>query len=693
MMNIGSIGYSISGIAFLIFFTILLTDKHRGSAKLLLVVSALSSSIWAFSMSYQAMTGSDLITPQVLEFVKSICWIALLLRMLSVSNGSGVAITSFMVILGAIIGFVFFMMLPVFYQYQNTDITVFGDNFNYLLASHLVLAVIGLVLIEQLYRNTRPEQRWIIKFLCLGLGGMYIYDFYMYSDGLLYKRIDLTLWHARGFVDTLVVPLIGIAIVRDPLWSPEIFISRKVVFHTTGLLASAIYLMIMGLAGYYVRDYGGSWGLVAQAFLLFFTILSLFIFLFSKRIRSRWKVLLNKHLYPYKYDYRDEWLRFISTISSPGDDQEFYMKTMVSIAQIIDSPGAMLWLRNDAGDYICVETYLMPSINTTEYSDSLLIKFLAENEFVISVDEFMENPEVYNRLNYLELSPWIQEVSAWLIVPLIHVDDLIGFIVLNHSEIHNKHFNWEDSDLLNTVARQAASFIVQRDISEKLAEVKQFESYNKLATYMVHDIKNLISQLSLITSNAEKHKNNPLFIDDVIKTISNSVDKMSVMMGMLQDRSITKKFVTINIVELLQELVINREKAGVKPIPTLSYEANQCNVIGDRDQLFSIFGHLVQNAQDATDSAGKIDILVSTQESNIVIEIIDTGCGMSEYFIKNELFKPFKTTKGIGGMGIGVFESREIILSLDGEIEVFSKYGEGTNFTVRLPIKKNSVKV
>lgn len=686
-MNIGSIGYSISAIAFFIFFAVLLTDKHKGSAKILLFIAAFSSSVWAFSMSYQAMTGSDLITPQVLEFIKSISWIALLLRMLSVTYGAGITTTSFIVALGSIIVFVVFMMLPVLYQYLNNGITTFGDNFNYLLASHLLLTVIGIVLVEQLYRNTRPEQRWVIKFLCLGLGGMYVYDFYMYSDALLYKRIDLTLWHARGFVDALVVPLIGIAIIRDPLWSPEIFISRKVVFHTTSLLASAVYLMTMGLAGYYVRDYGGSWGLVAQAFLLFFTILSLLLFLFSERIRARWKVLLNKHLYPYKYDYRDEWLRFIRTISSSENDQGFYSKTITSIAQIIDSSGGMLWLRKEAEHYDCVESYQMPCLDIIESSESSLVKFLEKNKFVISVDEFDAAPEVYSRLGVLELPSWMYDVSAWLIVPLIHIDDLIGFIVLGHSRIHNKHFNWEDSDLLNTAARQAASFLVQREVSEQLAEAKQFESYNKLATYMVHDIKNLVTQLSLITSNAEKHKNNPLFMEDVIKTISNSVDKMNVMMGMLQGKVITKSSVVVNIVELLQELVLDREKSGEKPVPVFACENDQYNVTGNRDQLLSIFGHLVQNAQDATESDGSIDILVSIQEGWVVIEIKDTGCGMSEDFIKTELFKPFKTTKGASGMGIGVYEAREIILSLGGGIEVHSEYGKGSSFIVRIPIK------
>lgn len=685
-MNIGSIGYSICALTYLIFFSVLLTDKHQGATKKLLILASLASCLWATAMSYQAITGVDLITPQVLEFARDTAWIMLLLKMLSVAYGTGIAKTGLRIAFSAIVLFVVAMTIPVIYQYLTANDLTLGSSFDYLLDTHLLLSVIVIVLVEQLYRNTKKEQRWVIKFLCLGLGSMYVFDFYMYSDGLLYQRIDMTLWHTRGFVDALVVPLIGVAIIRDPLWSPEIFISRKVVFHTTSLLASGAYLMTMGVAGYYVRDYGGSWGLVAQAFFLFFTILTLFLFLFSKRIRARWKVLLNKHFYPYKYDYRDEWLRFIRTISSTDADSNVFIHTIRSLAQIIDSPGGVLFLRKDSGFYECVGSIEMQVIKDKEPSKSSLPIFLEENEFVISVDEFKENPEVYNRLGFLELPDWINEIEPWLIIPLVHIDKLIGYVVLDHSRVQKRHFNWEDSDLLKTAARQAASFIAQRKVSDELAEAKQFESYNKLSTYVVHDIKNLVSQLSLITTNAVKHKNNPLFMDDAINTISNSVEKMNKMIGVLQGKVDNKPSDKVNIIPLLEELVISREKSGEKPMPELGCDTEEFLVKADKDQLLSIFGHLVQNAQDATPDNGSIDIIQSSNVNNVIIEIRDTGTGMDEEFINTNLFKPFKTTKGSKGMGIGVYETREIISALGGEIEVSSQLGQGTSFKVTLPI-------
>jgi putative PEP-CTERM system histidine kinase len=419
-----------------------------------------------------------------------------------------------------------------------------------------------------------------------------------------------------------------------------------------------------------------------QAFFLFFTILVLVLFLASRRIRARIKVLVNKHFYPYKYDYREEWLRFIRTISF--GDEHLYRKSIKSIAQIIESPGGMLWLRQENGFFECVDAWEMPLVKVREPAMGSMVRFLEDNEFVISVDELNNEPEVYNRLGYLELPYWMNELSPWLIVPLIHIDRLIGFIVLDHSAAQKKHFNWEDSDLLKTAARQVASYLEQLKASVALAEARQFESFNKISTYIVHDIKNLVAQLSLIMSNAEKHKDNPLFMEDVIHTLGNTVQKMNKMLEVVSSKTGSAGSSRVDVIPLLQELVRMREKAGSKPVPVLSCESLAFDVRADKNQMLAIFGHLVQNAQDATPDEGEIDITQSTVDGQLVLEFRDSGDGMDEEFIKTQLFRPFKSTKG-KGMGIGVYETKEIINALGGSIDVESTPGEGSCFTIRLP--------
>jgi putative PEP-CTERM system histidine kinase len=681
-MAIDTISYTISAFVYLVFFAVLLTDKHRGRTKQLLLGAAFASTVWSASVAIQSVVGVDYPISHFFEILKNLAWLAFILSMLfsaythslaAVQGWRGLVNTFVIVVAVITIIFAGFLQLDVEADSKSA----------LLIATHLLIAVIGIVLVEQLYRNIASEQRWAIKYLCMGLIGSFIYSFYMYSDALLYQRIDPVLWQTRGFIEALLVPLIALSVSRDPLWSPEIFISRKVVFHTTTLLASAVYLLFMGIAGYYVKEFGGSWGPVVQAFFLFFTILALVLILASRRIRARLRVLVNKHFYPYKYDYREEWLRFIRTISF--GDEHLFRKAIKSIAQIIESPGGMLWLRQDNGFFECVDAWQMPLIKVREPGAGSMPRFLENHEFVISVDELNRQPEVYNRLGHLELPGWVNEISPWLIIPLIHINKLVGFIILDHSAARKRHFNWEDSDLLKTAARQVASYLEQDKASLALAEAKQFESFNKISTYIVHDIKNLVAQLSLIMSNAEKHKHNPLFMEDVVQTIGNTVSKMNKMLEVVSSKSASPTSSQVDVIPLLEELIRMKEKAEFKPVPVLACESESCFVKADKNQLLSIFGHLVQNAQEATANDGSITIIQSVDGDQLVVEFRDTGHGMDEDFIQNQLFKPFKSTKG-KGMGIGVYETKEIIHALGGSIDVDSTPGQGTVFTIKLPI-------
>jgi putative PEP-CTERM system histidine kinase len=679
-MNIGAISYTISGFTFFIFLVVLLTDKHKGTTKQALVIAASLSCLWSFLLAYNSLVVSSDTHIPLLEFLRNIGWLVLLVQMLAAAYSEKFKSNKIQLVKYGLSLFVFILLAPVVVDTLFTDIQLL-DKIQYHPALSLFFSIAGIVLVEHVYRSIRSEQKWAIKYMCLGLLGMFIYDFYMYSDALLYHRIDPVLWDARGFIYALTVPIMGISISRDPLWSPDIFISRRVVFHTTTLLTSGIYLMVMGIAGYYVRDYGGSWGLVAQAIFLFITILILALFVSSRRIRAKLYVLVNKHFYPYKYDYRDEWLRFIRTISQSSVESELYHNTIKSMAQIIESPGGMLWLREDTG-FVCVDTWQMEHVAHWEPVDSPLPAFMEENEFVINVDEFIKQPEVYSRLGYLALPEWIKKLEPWLIIPLIYNNLLIGFIVLDHAHARRNTFNWEDSDLLKTAARQVASYIEQMNASKALAEAKQFESFNKVSTYVIHDIKNLVAQLTLISSNAEKHRENPLFMDDVFKTINNSVTKMNKMISVVTDKSTKSMATNVDIISTLEELIHQRKIAGGKPVPEFSCESSAYVIKADRDQLMAILGHIVQNAQDATDDDGEISITQTETADGAVIKIEDTGCGMTKEFIQNNLFKPFKTTKGSEGMGIGVYEAREIIKSIGGRIEVTSEPQAGTCFTL-----------
>ena len=261
---------------------------------------------------------------------------------------------------------------------------------------------------------------------------------------------------------------------------------------------------------------------------------------------------------------------------------------------------------------------------------------------------------------------------------------MLGFIILAHSPAQH-HFNWEDSDLVKTAGRQVAVHLAQLEASQGLAEAKQFEARNRMSSYVMHDLKNLIAQLSLVVTNAGKHKNNPRFMEDAIATVDHSVQKMNRLLEHLRsDSTQTQETESIELCATLQEVV--QMMSSGKPVPTLDCQARDINILADRDRFGAIIGHLIRNAQDATADDGRVIVRLFRRNVRVTIEIQDSGCGMDSDFIKDRLFRPFDSTKGKAGMGIGVYETRDYIHKLGGDFEVISRVGEGTTFRIHLTI-------
>lgn len=685
-MNVGVISYLSAAGIFLVLLAVLLIGRTDGPIKRLLAVASAASALWAAGATYQAAYGTPLIVTQLLELLRDFAWLTFLLHMLHVKLGEKGAMSTWFTLArhGLYAVTAVTMLFALYHHFKLTGLS-FLSGFDFQLAGHLTLAIAGLVLLEHILRHTPVDLMRAIKYLCFGIGGMFVYDFYLYSDALLFQRIDPALWEARGFINATVVPVIGVALTRNPQWSPGVLVSRRIVFHTSALLGSGIYLLAMGFGGYYVRDYGGTWGIVAQTIFLFGAGLLLLILLFSGPLRARLRVFINKHFFHYKYDYREEWLRFIRTLSSNETDIPLPERVIRAIAQMIDSPGGVLWMRREDGQYEPVAKWnMVPPLSASEPADSSLIRFLEIQKWVINLAEYRRDPGLYQSLGDLTMPSWLRTLpAAWLIAPLLLQEKLHGFVVLARSSAVSRHFNWEDCDLLKTTGTQAASHLAQHAASQALAEARQFEACNRLSTYVVHDLKNLISQLSLVVSNAARHRHNPLFMENAIGTVENSVSKMNRLLARMREGVQADAKRMVNLARLLEEVV--RDAQAARPAPVLECGIKDMAVTADRDRLASVMGHMIRNAQDATSEDGRVTVRLQKVNGHAVVEVEDNGCGMDEAFIRARLFRPFQTTKGVSGMGIGVYEAREFVRSLGGDIQVESKPGQGTIFRIQLP--------
>lgn len=681
-MDVGLVSNSAATVAFLALALVLLAGwKGRPQGALLFVASVITG-VWAAAGAYDAWRPSQAgPVIHVLEVLRSGAWIAFLFVILPISGHPTQRRLAPLLLRGGVLVLVVVLI--------GFDMASLVDNTSRFAQSRadivylggLLLTVLGLALVENLFRNTRPDHRWAIKFLCFGVGALFAYDLYLYSNALLFHRLDPVLMDARGLANALVVPLIAVSAARNPEWSLDVFVSRKVVFHSAALIAGGIYLLMMAAAGYYLRTFGGEWGPIFQVTFLTGAAILLLVVLFSGRVQARLKVFVNKHFFSYKYDYREEWLRFIRTIASSQRGFNLRNRVIQSVADIIDSPGGALWLGPQEGRFVLSDSWNLAGPAEISADGCALVRFLEAEQSVLDLNDVVAHPRRYQSV---EFPDWLRKMSgAWLVFPLIHHQRLIGLMVLSHPRAP-KELNWEDHDLLNTVSRQVASYLAEQEAAEALAEARQFEAFNRRLAFVIHDIKNVASELSLVVSNAAKQMDNPAFQEDMLRTVEESVGRMNRLLFKLKsDRQAAPQDTSVELAPLLRDAV-NR-KSGAKPAVSLECQDRGLQVRADADRLRSVLGHLIQNAVEAVSDDGHVQVRLHADQGSAVIEVEDDGPGMDAEFIRNELFRPFRTTKN-ASFGIGLYESREYARQLGGGLEVQSRPGHGTIVRLSLPI-------
>lgn len=692
-LELGVVTYGLSALAYLLLSVMLLTSWRGRLQGALLLVACVLAAVWSLVLAFHASLHypqSDLVF--VAELLRDMAWIVFLVRLLSPKANdtfewkisSGIRLPFY-----TVLGLTTLLIVVHLMAWTHGGSLEGLLNFDPRFIGHVLVIIIALALVEQIFRNTRPEQRWAIKFLCLGIGGMFVYDFFLYSEALLLRHLDMRLWEARGLIQIVVVPLIAVAAARNPQWSLDVFVSRRVVFHTAALMATGGYLIAMAAGGYLIRFYGGTWGGIGQVIFLFGAGVVLVMLLFSGHIRARFKVFLSKHFFSYKYDYRDEWLKLTSELAAeePGSGG-LRQRTVQVLAEMVDSPEGCLWLKNEQGRYEQTGLWNLPEQHLVVFADDPIVRFMRERDWLINLAEYETNPELYGELR---LPDWLAALPrAWLIVPLLQQqNELLGFVLLTRSRAA-RPINWEDRDLLKTAARQAASYLALAEASSALASARQFEAFNRLSAYLVHDLKNVVGQLSLVTTNARKFSHNPEFVADAMATVENAVTKMQKMLAQLrQGRSTGPSATAVKLWPVVEEAVNHRRVS--RPVPHLEGQKGEYSVVADRDRLAAVIEHVIQNAQEATPATGWVRVGVEPQVNEILLEIEDNGCGMDTEFVRERLFRPFDTTKGNAGMGIGAYECREFIQSLGGRVEVKSQPGTGTLFKIWVPVSLSDI--
>ncbi|HEX9806248.1 MAG TPA: XrtA/PEP-CTERM system histidine kinase PrsK, partial [Alteraurantiacibacter sp.] len=547
---------------------------------------------------------------------------------------------------------------------------------------HLLFSVGALVLVHNLYVGAAPAARRALRWPAAAMAAMWLFDLNFYTLAHLSGAIPALLAETRGVLLLAMVALLAIGSVRTSM-AAQFRPSRSVTFQSASLLLIGGYLAGMVLVAQGLSSMGGEvWRLIQIAFVVFASTVAIFL-LPSKKLRAWVRVTLAKHLFQHRYDYREEWLRLTGTIGKGGENAlPLHERVVQSMADITDSPGGLLLAPAEDERLVLDARWQWPGISVpaAPFPKDLAFK-LQEADYVVDLDLTRAGRD--EAVSAASLPEWLRvSQDSWALVPLIHFGRLVGIVVLARPELPHR-LDWEDFDLLRVVGRQLASYLAEQAGQEKLGEAHRFDEFNRRIAFVMHDIKNLASQLSLLARNAEKHADNPEFRRDMLVTLTNSADKLNALLARLgrYGGSNSEPVRQVDIDDLLRSTAKRFATSGGQVVVASS---QPCEVAAQPEALEQALAHLIQNAIDASENGAPVMVSVYGNGSLGTIEITDSGEGMNSEFIRTQLFKPFHSSKP-GGFGIGAFEARELIRTMGGRLEVESQEGLGTRFFIRLP--------
>lgn len=658
--------------------------RDRDSTERLVLIAILATAAWAFAAVAEQVsryTGPSFLAAG-LDVLRYAIWLLTLLALLrqpgnAPVGGSGSATLSTMgrAVYGLVAGAVLVLGWRLVVGHYAEDSTRVG------LAISLALPLLGLVLVEQLFRNLHEDSRWAVKPVCVGLAAVFAFDVYMYSEAVLFGRVDQDAKSIRAGIHLLALPFLLVAVRRRADWVRSIQVSRRVAFYSATLLLTGAYLLFIAAIGYYVRYFGGNWGRALQLGLIFAGGLSVLILVLSASLRARVRIFVGKHFFSYRFDYREEWLAFTEMLSSSSAPQEVGVRVVRALANVLESPAGSLWSsQTDDAAFTQAARWNVAQADDREPGDSVFCRFLAERGWVIDLQEFRESPRRYGEL---ALPMWLlSNPQAWAVIPLQVGQDLLGFVVLHHPRTPVE-LNWEVRDLLKTAGRQAAGYLAQMRATEALLEARKFDAFNRMSAFVVHDLKNIVTQLSLMLRNAQRLHDNPEFQQDMLLTVESSLEKMRRLMLQLREGAVPTG--AAHGVEL-RAIVGRLERIAASAGRRIEVDvAEDLSTRGHEERIERVLGHLVQNAMDATAPQGRVWLVVRRYGGQVQVTVGDDGKGMSEEFVRTRLFKPFSSTKSTG-MGIGSYESAQYVKEIGGSIAVDSEVGRGTLVTVLLPL-------
>lgn len=552
----------------------------------------------------------------------------------------------------------------------------FGDELILFLGSYgyyffiaiLAFLILSLVNLEVTLMSSPRAERWKIKYEIIGAGLAIAFFIVYYSQSLLYRSIDMSLSPARALLLTAAIGFMAFSRLRRGDAS-AVRLSPDMAYRSVVVIIVGFYFLSIALLGEGLKYFGESSQRTFFITVAFIGSVLVLAILLSEKVRRKIRVFLHKHFYRSKFDYRQQWLDFTRRISESRDAQDLQQSVLSFFCETFGFQGASLFLVDREGRFYDLNAYYeRNSWRNPVPVDDPVLQLFQNGDWVVDLAEATTNG----------MSSVLSESNLSHLVPLPSELQLEGFIALEGRINPTETLIYEDFDLMKVLARQATAVLLNMRLFAELSAAREMELMGRVSAFVMHDLKNLVSNLGLVVENAEHYLDDPEFQKDMLDTLRGTVGKMKSLMQRLRGLQ-EKSSLELRPCDLRQ---VVDEAIGGQGLPMVSVSGRGVTAHVDTEEIQKVVLNLVLNALEAGGNQKPVRVEVGRSESPF-IRVVDEGCGMSEEFIRTRLFKAFETTKK-KGFGIGLYQCKHVVEAHGGRIEVTSLEGEGTEFTVWL---------
>ncbi len=554
----------------------------------------------------------------------------------------------------------------------------------------LAVALYAAWRLEEFWRPLNSSSRWEFKFLLVG--GFLVCGALAWSSSYRLTYLTIVPRHLQLLSILLLAgwAMMSYAVVHHRLLNRKIFVSRKIVYAFVVPSMLGAYLFSFGMITLLMRAFGLEMSFVLKWLFVAFGFVVVGIFVCSGKIRRRVNFFISTHFYINKYEYRDEWLALSEQLHGASSETEVLQALREVLFESLYTSEIYIWLAGSDPAYGYRLVSAPENVQTTTHHEyhletgDPLIPYLQSHSF-FHIDQKEPN-HLWRELKKSKES-FLSSLGLVLVTPISIGRQLNGFIGLGR-EFTGGQYGYDDFDLLTALGSQTASALLAVRMAEELAHTREQQAWHRLSAFVLHDIKNAATMLSLLQENAPEHIHEPEFQQDMLELVGDTLKRM---------RRIEKRLGTLKeeIAPAWQHLELGQFLLRClgklqKKIPTLEITLEglaEISIRSDPELLASILENLLLNAYEAQGDEAVVHIKMSKDddEKQVLLEIMDQGSGIAAELLPEVLFEPFKSSKD-NGSGIGLWQVKRVVTSLGGTITADNPLEGGARFVMRLPL-------